>query len=223
MRLRRFLADRDALHSGVVALAALLLSGGTLYGLYLHRVWRTARSSPTRPARSGAVLVFGKHMPGGVPDADLAARLDRTLDLLPEVPASAPLYLLGGPTGGPRSEAAAMLELLRARGLPESVPVVLEDQSLDTLQNLRHARDLLRVQEQDHVLLVSNRYHLARCSLLASNLGLAHDVVAAEAEVSARTLGARNLLREAAYLMWIDVGTRYARGLGLQRMLRRVT
>lgn len=223
MRFRRYLADRDALHSGVVALAALVLSGGALYGFYLHRVWRTARMSRIEPERAGALLVFGKHMPDGMPDADLAARLDRVLELLPGVSADVPLYLLGGPTGGPRTEAAGMLDILRRRGLPESIPVVLEDESLDTLQNLRHARDLLQRQGHGHAILVSNRYHLARCSLLARNLGLAHDLVAAEEPTAPGALRATNLLREAAYLLWLDVGTRYARGMGFRRMLARVT
>lgn len=223
MRIKHYWRDRDALHSGLIALSALLLSGGLLYGAYAWQVWRTARRAPAQPTQSGALLVFGKRSLDGRPDSDLEQRLQRTLHLLQSPAAPPAVFLLGGRTGGGQSEAAAMLAALRARGLNPEIEPILEDQSQDTLQNLRHARALLQERAHRHALLVSNRYHLARCSLLARNLGLTHELVAAEADASLRTLGPGNLLREAAFLMWLDIGTRYARGMGFKRMLARVT
>ncbi|WP_170113054.1 YdcF family protein [Ahniella affigens] len=212
------------MHSGLIGLAALLTSGGLLYAYYAYRVWRTARRASSEAGRADAVLVFGKRSPDGAPDADLEHRLRRTLAVLGQDASGQPsLYLLGGRTGGLESEATQMFRALQARGLPANVAAILEDQSQDTLQNLRHARELMRTNAHEHVLLISNRYHLARVSLLARNLGIMHQVIAAESDHSIATIGAGNVLREAVFLMWIDIGTRYARGMGFKRMLARVT
>ena len=215
--------DRDALHSALVALAALTCSCGLLYGLYLHKVWQTAKRAKTKPTQSGSLLVFGKRLVQGSADVDLELRLDRAHALIATEESPHALYLLGGHTGHDRSEARFMFDRLSERGLPAALDVALEDQSIDTLQNLRHARELLQQRGHARAILLSNRYHLARCALLARNLGLDHEVVAAEDDHRLATLGAGRLLREAAFLMWIDVGTRYARGLRLRGMLSRVT
>lgn len=223
MRLKQYWRDRDALHTALVTLAAFVASGGLLYGVYLHRVWRTAHRASVQPSRNGSLLVFGKRLVRGAADADLDRRLARARALLVAETLPQALYLLGGHTGHAHSEARFMLDHLRKSGLPATLDVMLEDQSIDTLENLRHARDLLRSRGHTRAILLSNRYHLARCALLAHNLGLDHEVVAAEDDAGWATLGPGRLLREAAFLMWIDVGTRYARGLGLRKMLARVT
>ena len=97
---------------------------------------------------------------------------------------------------------------------------MLEDQSRDTLQNLRHARDLLAGDGIDLILL-SNRYHLARCLFFAECLGLSGRPCAAES-VWSWTAGGK-LLVEAAYLMWVDIGRRWARLIGHRRMLAKVS
>lgn len=73
------------------------------------------------------------------------------------------------------------------------------------------------------VTLLSSRYHLARCALFARQLGFDADLCAAEPRLQ---LGPRMVLRlagEAAYVCWSDLGTRWARLIGHQRMLGRVT
>jgi hypothetical protein len=73
------------------------------------------------------------------------------------------------------------------------------------------------------VTLLTNRYHLARCALFARQLGFDCELCAAEPRLP---LGPRTLLRlagEAAYVCWSDIGTRWARLIGNQRMLARVT
>ena len=115
------------------------------------------------------------------------------------------------------------------------VPLQLEAQSRDTLQNLRNARELLHGAARrvmaggagkdalPRVTLLSNRYHLARCALFARQLGFDCELCAAEPHLP---LGPRTLLRlagEAAYVCWSDLGTRWARLIGPRRMLARVT
>lgn len=214
--------NRDIAHSLGVAALACAVTGGLLYLGYLaHTVWIAARS-PHAPESAERVLVFGKRLARGEPDADYRLRLRRAHALIRE-DSSRVLVLLGGATGAERSEAEAGLALLRDWGLPGTTRVLLEDASQDTLQNLRHARSLLGHEAGHPVLLISSRYHLARCARLAAQLGFDFRLCAAEARLAP---GPRVLLRlatEAAYLCWLDLGTRWARLIGHRRMLARVS
>ncbi|MGP1665123.1 MAG: YdcF family protein, partial [Rhodanobacter sp.] len=72
------------------------------------------------------------------------------------------------------------------------------------------------------VALVTSRYHLARCLLLAKRLGFDGVPVGAEAVLPHHPRYLGRLLMEASYVMWIDIGMRWAELVGHQRMARRI-
>jgi uncharacterized SAM-binding protein YcdF (DUF218 family) len=216
------LRDTDALHALVVAGIALIASAGLLYLPYLWQVLRTARDAQVAPSLEDvdALLLFGKHSPAAEPDADFRARIECARRQSQRKPSMA-ILLLGGGTAP--TEAAVAARALRAGPLPAQCELVLEDESRDTLENLRHAQRLLQRRGHGRVLLVSSRYHLARCARFANNLGIPHRLCAAE---ESRSLGRKagvRVLGEAAYLMWIDLGMRWARLIGHRRMLAKVS
>ena len=218
------IGDGDVLHTGIVAATACVLSAGLVYlGYFVHVLW-VARRAPCRPERGECVLLFGKHAPQGRIDRDFAARLDRAVSLWREHrPAS--VVLLGGGADGELSEAEIARNALLARGVGD-VPLQLEAQSRDTLQNLRNARELLRGAARHalpRVTLLSNRYHLARCALFARQLGFEWELCAAEPRLPLDPRTLARLAGEAAYVCWTDLGTRWARLIGHRRMLARVT
>jgi uncharacterized SAM-binding protein YcdF (DUF218 family) len=221
-------SDRDILHAGVVAGAACVLSIGLVYVGYFVHVLRVARKAPCLPTRSlsepgECVLVFGKHAPGGRPDPDFAARLDRAAALWRERPPRQMVLLGGGPDGMPTEAELAHAGLL-ARGIAADAPLLLEAASRDTLQNLRNARQLLLAADgRGPLVLLSSRYHLARCALFARQLGLEAEVCAAEARLSWSPRMLWRLAGEAGYVCLTDLGTRWARATGNRRMLERVT
>ncbi len=223
MTRRRFdpLLRRDIGHSLGIAALAVLLSGGAVYLYYLWRVCRAALRSSHAPDCGEHLLVFGKRLVDGRPDADYAQRLAHAQRLAARQPAR-PMILLGGGAAG-STEAEVGLRELRALGLPEAVPVRLEDRSLDTLENLRNARAMLAGGAAGPVLLLSNRYHLARCLSLARSLGVDALPCAAEARFSLREQRPGRLLQEAAFLCWLEVGTGWARLIRHRRMLDRVS
>ncbi|HET6435717.1 MAG TPA: YdcF family protein [Xanthomonadaceae bacterium] len=215
--------DRDVLHAGLVAAVACLLSAGLVYCGYLVHVWRTARRAPVRPARADCLLLFGKHAPQGRIDDDFDARLARAVSLWRETPPRTLLLLGGGAAHEPTEAEVARRELL-ARGVAPDAPLQLEGKSRDTLQNLRNARELLRATAAlPRVALLSNRYHLARCALFARQLGFDWELCAAEPRLRLSPRMVLRLAGEAAYVCWIDLGTRWARLIGHQRMLARVS
>lgn len=216
-------SDRDVLHAGVVTGLACIASGGLVYLGYFVHVWRVARTSPCEAGQGDCLLLFGKHAPRGEPDREFGERLDRAAALWRRKPPRHVVLLGGGPPGV-ASEADVARAGLLARGLVEESPWLLEAHSRDTLQNLRNARDLLAAMEhRGRVALLSSRYHLARCLLLARQLGLDAEPVAAEAKLR---IGPRVLLRlagEAGYVCLSDIGTRWMRLIGARRALERVT
>jgi len=213
--------DPDVWHVFAVAGIAVVGTGGLLWLLHFHRVLRTARHTPSAPAQARHLLLFGKRLHGGRADADLRLRIERAHRLVHADQAQA-LMLLGGSTDGGRSEAAVAHELLRELGLPECLPVRLEEASGDTLENLRHARDLLAGQAAGRVILLSSRYHLARCALLARSIGLEHELCAAETHWQPSLRHWLLLAKEASLSLCLDAGIRWARLIGHRRMLSKV-
>jgi len=223
----RYLSDRDVLHAAVVVLVAMVLSLGLVWVGYLVHVWHVAARSPLTLSRPMTVLVFGRRLVQDQPETDYQLRLGRALALM-RADMTDHVLLLGGRSGGGISEAAAGRAWLSDRELPPGVVLRLEQASVDSLENLRHARSLL--QEDGPVLrvlppvaLVSSRYHLARCQLLARCLGFDSVVVAAEPAFELNRRYLARLLTESGYLMWTDIGVRWARLIGHQRMARRIS
>lgn len=241
------IGDGDVLHSGAIAAAACVLSAGLVYlGYFVHVLW-VARRASCRPEHGDCVLLFGKHAPRGRVDRDFRARLDRAASLWSERPPMS-VVLLGGGAQGELSEAEVARIGLLARGFGPAIPMRLEAQSRDTLQNLRNARELLRNTGRDEamplhgalrhdatqdvtppltglprVTLLSSRYHLARCALFARQLGFDCELCAAEPSLPLDPHTLFRLAAEAAYVCWSDLGTRWARLIGHRRMLARVT
>ncbi|MGH8080649.1 MAG: YdcF family protein [Lysobacter sp.] len=214
--------DRDILHVAAVASAACVLSAGLVYLGYFIHVLRVARNAPCRPEHGDCVLVFGKHAPGGRLDRDFEARLDRVMSLWREHPPRSVVLLGGGPVGEP-SEAELARRGLLARGLAADAPLRLEQESRDTLQNLRNARALLGEGMRSRVTLLSSRYHLARCAWFARQLGYDYELCAAETRLPLRPRLLLRLAGEAAYVCMSDIGARWARLIGNRRMLARLS
>lgn len=221
----RYLGDRDVQYAALVTLLGLVLSAGVLWLGYFIHVCRVAAHSPRRLPQRMTVLVFGHQLHDDLPQRDYQWRLRRVLSLVRKQQVDRVL-LLGGYSGGTRSEAAAGAAWLLQHGLPAGVRVELEQESVDSLENLRQARTLLRLRAAGATLpavaLLSSRYHLARCQSLARRLGFLCVPIAAEPilPLDARYVSA--LVKEATYLMWIDVGVRWALLTGNDRMSSRL-
>lgn len=218
----RHLRDRDVWHSLVVAALACVVTAGLLWAFWFAYALRLAATSGVAAPRARALLLFGKRLAHGRPDADYDARIAR-LHALAVADPSRRVLLLGGAADGGTTEAAAALARLSEIGLPPGVAPVCEDASTDTLENLRNARTLLGDAACEPVALVTSRYHLARCVLLARSLGFDAEPVAADARFSWRPRLLLRLVLESGYCLWLDTGTRWARLIGNRRMLDRVT
>lgn len=221
----RYLSDRDILIAALVTVIVFVGSLGLVYVAHLVRVCWLARHSPSRPAERRAMLIFGRRLVDDLPERDFIQRLARGRAGAMEGQAERVL-LLGGFSGGSVSEAEAGQRWLLAEGWPSAVPLELEQMSIDSLENLRHARVLLRDDDDaplPPVWLVTSRYHLARCLYLARRLGFDAEPLAAEERLPWRRRYMLRMLMEAGYLMWIDTGMRWAALTGNRRMATRIS
>lgn len=220
---RSLLRDGDVLQVMGVSVLACIGTAGLLYAYYLGVVWRTAARAPAQVQAGRRLVVFGKHAPRGEADPEFNLRLDRAASVWATGRPRDVLLLGGGPAGLP-TEAEIAYRGLLARGVPEDAGFHLEQHSRDTLQNLRNARDLMRLQGFNApVALLSNRYHLARCLQLARQLGFEAEPCAAEEGFRPSFANLRKMAAEAAYVCLADVGTRWARLTRSKKMLARVT
>jgi uncharacterized SAM-binding protein YcdF (DUF218 family) len=216
------LSDLDVLQSLSVAMVACLATGGLLFVAYFVRALRVALRAPVAMQRARTLLLFGKRMAVGEPDVDYLARIARAHEQIARGHCDRVLLLGGASSLGSSEAAAAHHELLRL-GIPAGVEIILEDASIDTLENLRNARNLLAAQPAQPVALLSSRYHLARCQWLARQLGFECELCAAEDRFVPNFARLRRLVLEAGYIFWADIGTRWARLIERESMLEPVT
>ena len=130
-----------------------------------------------------AVVVLGCRVHGsGAGSPALTRRLDRGIRLFEQ--GAAPLLVLSGGGPGPVPEAELMRRAALARGVPATA-LLIEARSGNTIENARETARLLRSRGLRSVLLVSDRVHLPRASLLFRFAG---PKVAARSAVSPRSM-----------------------------------
>ncbi len=222
---RRFARQLGMGWDGLAMLALsnlLLLATLGLSGLWLlRRVWRIARDTPVAGMDGDWVVVLGARLFHDQVAPGYARRLRRAAVLYQADPQRR-ILLVGGYTGGSVSEAQRGREFLGALGLPADC-LFIEDQSLNTLDNLRQARRLLGGDGARPFVLVTSRYHLARGEVLARGLGLRPTPCAAEECLRLDPWTLWRLGLEAWYLHWYEVGKAWSRWTGNRHSLARIT
>jgi uncharacterized SAM-binding protein YcdF (DUF218 family) len=181
--------------------AALLVlgSGGVLWWLTARRIRHLARSATCVPRGAEAIVIPGHRLAGGDVGSEYALRLCRAMALWREWPQR--LLLLSGRAEDRHSpsEALAGMIWLLDLGLPPGVRVVLDETARDTVENLRNARAALGPDQR--AVIVSNRYHLARCGWIARRLGLDWPLCAAESRWHGGAYDQAAVAREALVLL----------------------
>jgi uncharacterized SAM-binding protein YcdF (DUF218 family) len=199
-------------HLGRHELAMLALSnfvifvtGGMSYLWQLYRVYVVAKTTPTTTATGPWIVVLGMHLRDGAITADYVSRLERAWTLQATNPNSRIMVVGGRKAVDGRTEAAEGRAYLLARGIVHTC-VLPDDQSANTLENLRQVRAMIGDSPSQPAVLISNRYHLARIRAMAIGLNLSHTLCAAEARLHLHARVIARLLQEAYYLHWVITG-----------------
>lgn len=176
-----------------------------LVGLVLANVGRVVHAAAVAPINAmdaSHVVVLGKHLSGGLVDADFQARLDRGANLMA---ADARRFLLISGGGSGTSEAAAGLASLQADidRVLDPARIVLEEASASTRENISNIQRLLPPDTRPIV--VSSRYHMARISRLADQANFPVHLVAAEQRLSLGLGTTGQIFKESIYLTALDI------------------
>lgn len=203
--------------------ALMLLSFGTSLLLAVsYVVWMALRTSSDGPSVT-RIIVLGMRLNG---NGDLGRcyrrRLERALVSWQQSKRSQ-IVLLGGVTRRGRwSEAKAGAAYLHKRGVRADA-IKTEDRSRHTLENFLLYRQHYPTDQADLPLLVTSRFHMARSSLLAAGLGVAHRRCAAEECRLAVLRHLPRLLLEALLIHWYLASRSFARLTRNRRIAARIT
>ena len=217
----RGVVDWDGLFTFLLTLVLLLVTLGIPLLISLFVVHGTAVSTK-HSTTARQLLVFGKKLRDKQIDADYRQRLMKAAQLMQENPQRRLLLLGGAAEPDQLSESAAGERFLLSLGVARDA-LSREEKSQNTLENLRQARELLLIDSDEPVAMISNRYHLARIATMSESLGIPHELCAAESTFRFDWRLLPRLLIEAWYILWFRTGRRWARLIHSQRMLDRVT
>ncbi|MCU7917513.1 MAG: YdcF family protein [Candidatus Thiodiazotropha sp. (ex Epidulcina cf. delphinae)] len=213
--------DWDGLWTFGLTLLLLILGLGLPLLVSLRYIYRTARSVDSETDAT-SLLVFGKRLVSEQIDRDYRQRLDKVAALLKQDPNRKLLLVGGTAVSGQISEAQAGQNHLIRQGI-DSRRLTLEQQSQNTLENLRHARSLLEKAGDYPVALISNRYHLARIRTIAQSLGLEYRLCACEESFKPSIGLMPRMMIEGMYVLWFNTGKAWSQLIRSQRMLSRIT
>ncbi len=206
----------DAHFMLAISVAVMLVSCGISYLIVVFHVLRIAKCATIKVELPSAVcLVFGKRLVNNSPDIDYRSRLNRLAQCHGQ-----PAIIMGGKSGNADiTEAQAGLDYLRESSFGGG-DARLEQKSVSTLENLRNSRYLLN---QQTAIIISNRYHLARCRAFALSLAIPHRLCAAESRFLLDASNISKCLLEAFYLHWFYTGKYLAVLIQSQRMLDKIS
>lgn len=123
----------------------------------------------TRPAN--AAIVLGASVYDNSPSPVFRERINHAVDLYEEGYVDAIIMTGGVGEGNIRSEADIAREYAEEQGVPAE-SIYKEESSKITLENLANARQIMREQDMDTALVVSDPLHMKRAMLYTRDLGM---------------------------------------------------
>ena len=154
------------LHMWIKVLIALILVGVLAFSALLGAVLLGGRDQIE--GEPEIMVILGCQVKPWGPSVLLQDRLDKALDYLEDHPDMTVVVSGGQGPDEPCTEAQAMYDYLVAHGV-NGERILLEENSHNTLQNLRYTRELLETEGYDlnsGVVVVSNGFHLTRVRML---------------------------------------------------------
>ena len=132
------------------------------------QVWHTGQQY--RPQPAGAIVVMGAAQYNGLPSPDLKARLQQAALLWHRHYAATVMVTGSKQPGDAFTEAQASARYLMSVGVPAAD--ILQAGGRDSWENLSEASPVLIARGDTDVLIVTDKFHVARSMAIASSVGL---------------------------------------------------
>jgi len=200
----------------------VLIASAGLYWVWLIKiVYQCAKQTPAAVQDCDLIAVLGMRPVKDRINDEFECRLNRAITLFEQGYANK-ILVVGGKTGdNTRSEAELGVQYLLQKGL-NADSLMAEDHSRHTLENLHNAKRFFLNQPDKTAALITSRYHLARSHRMACSLGLTHRLCAAEEEFSFNLYALANLMKEAFFIHWYEIGKAWAYAVNSQKSLSRI-
>lgn len=213
--------DIDGYSMLLLSSVIIIATAGISYLLCLKKIFNTAKKASHRCDKNVVVCALGKKLVNENPDKEYLSRLNRVNHIL-KADEHSRVILLGGKTGRAGiSEAFAGQKVLLKENVDVS-RISLEEASANTLENIKNALVLLKEKDKK-IVVVTNRYHLARAKKMAEGFGLDVILCAAEDNLKLNLVSVFKLAIEALHVHWYISGHYYAHLTGNDRMIKRIS
>lgn len=213
-------ADLDGYAMLLLSSLVMTVTAGLSYLLCVKKIFQTAKNETSRCDSDAIVFVLGKKLINDQPDDEYVLRLTRVANILRNN-SDIKAIVLGGKTGDATISEAYAGKIFLEENKIDTSRVKLEHASRNTLENLKNAIDLLKL-ENSKIVIVSNRYHLARAGKMAKGFGLDVELCAAEENFKLDLVAILKLLVEGFHYHWYNSGRVYAHLTSNARMIKRV-
>jgi len=211
-----------------LSVLGILLSGGLVLLWQGYAVYKVASRDYTAP-KSPVWLLFGLALKQNKSLPEYHQRIDAAVETL-QLTQPKVLVFQGGVTGQNTLTEAVVGKQYFETVLEKSTlvkvtefEIVLEDRSISTLENLKFTREFLQSKNLPlESVLITNRYHLYRCQVMAENLGFKVEFIPAETEWVWDAKQLSKLILEAFFLHWYQTGKFVSQLIKNERMLNRI-
>jgi len=212
--------DIDGYSMFVLSGLIMIATAGISYLFCFKKIFQTANKTTHDCEENVVLCVLGKKLINNKPDSEYLLRLNRACHILNNDEQSHAI-LLGGKTGKASiSEAFAGKEVLLSNNIDPS-RINLEEASINTLENIKNAITLVREKDKK-IVVVTNRYHLARAEQMSKGFGLDVEICAAEEKLTINLVTFFKLMIEALHVHWYLSGHYYAHLTNNNRIIKRV-
>jgi uncharacterized SAM-binding protein YcdF (DUF218 family) len=212
--------DMDGYSMLLLSTAIMIATAGISYIFCLKKIIHTAKTTTHDCSDNVMLCILGKKLINEKPDEEYLLRLNRASHILKKDEQSQAI-LLGGKTGKAKiSEAHAGKKFLLTHNIKSS-RLHLEEASINTLENIKNAIILLKEKDKK-IIVVTNRYHLARVKQMAQGFGLEVTLCAAEDKLKFNFISVFKLIIEALHVHWYLSGHYYAHLTNNNRIIKRV-
>lgn len=212
--------DFDGYSTLLLSTVVMFTTAGLSYLHCFRKIFHVANNETHQCDNDVVIFVLGKKLINNEPDDEYLQRLQRVHHLLINDNRSQ-VVILGGKTGSAIITEAHAGKLFLEKHNIERSRIKVEEKSRNTLENIKNAISLLLL-EKKKIVIVTNRYHLARAKQMASGFGLEVDLCAAEEKLKINFSSVFKIIIEALHIHWYVSGRFYARLTNNIRMIERV-
>lgn len=147
-----------------------LFLAGVLFSIFLGAIIGVYGIA-AKPKKSDCIIILGCQVRGMSLSQFLEERLNKGIELYNMGFAKYLIVSGGQGPGEDITEAEAMKTYLVSKGIDEN-NIIMEDKSSNTMENLKNSKLIMDEKDFSTAIIVSNKYHLRRASIMAKRTGL---------------------------------------------------